>query len=463
MIKFSDFLENNRNILGINDRNVSFEYLNAGKRRIADNKLLTKKILKKANLPIPELFAVIKTKKDIENFDFETLPGSFVLKPSKGLKGAGINIYFRRDKRGFWILSDGRKHSVSDIKSHIYNILDGQFSLGIKPEPCAAFFEERVVMHKAFSRYSRRGIPDIRVIVYNNVPIMAMLRLPTDESDGKANISLGAIGAGIDMSRGVTTHAIKNGLTIETIPNKNLRISGIKIPYWNKILSMASKCQEITGLGYLGVDIIIDQKKGPLIVELNSRPGLGIQAANQAGLKERLQRVRRLKSVTPERGVRIAKDLFGGEIDEEIELISGREVIGLSEEITFIGRNKKQFKVLCKIDTGAESSSIDKDLAIDLGFLDAIDYFDKMKRKYRGENLYQLHKKGTIKHIDITSINKIKNANGWNYRIKVKVPAKIHEKDLVIEATVAERSHLNNNVLIGRKDLSEFFIDPIKI
>lgn len=462
MIKISDFFENNRNILGINDRNVSFEYLNAGKRRIADDKLLTKKILKKANLPTPELFAVIKTKKDIENFDFETLPDSFVLKPSKGLKGAGINIYYRRDKRGRWSLSDGRKHSVSDIKSHIYNILDGQFSLGIKPEPCAAFFEERVVMHKSFSRYSRRGIPDIRVIVYNNVPTMAMLRLPTDESDGKANISLGGIGVGIDMTRGVTTHAIKNGLSIETIPNKNLRISGIKIPYWNKILLMAAKCQEITGLGYLGVDIIIDREKGPMIVELNSRPGLGIQAANQAGLKERLQRVRKLKLVTPERGVRIAKDLFGGEIDEEIESISGREIIGLSEEVLVFSKNRKKITVQAKIDTGADSSSIDKNLAIELGFADAIKYFESVKRKYHGKNINRMYANGELSHEKIVQINAISSANGKEFRIKVKIPAKINDKEFIISANIANRSNLKFPMILGRKDLSNFLIDPTR-
>jgi len=43
------------------------------------------------------------------------------------------------------------------------------------------------------------GLPDIRVIVYNRIPIVAMLRIPSKYSDGKANLHLGAYAAGIDL------------------------------------------------------------------------------------------------------------------------------------------------------------------------------------------------------------------------------------------------------------------------
>jgi glutathione synthase/RimK-type ligase-like ATP-grasp enzyme len=45
----------------------------------------------------------------------------------------------------------------------------------------------------------------------------------------------------------------------------------------------------MTGLGYLGVDLMIDEDKGPLMLEVNARPGLAIQLANGIGLLHRLE------------------------------------------------------------------------------------------------------------------------------------------------------------------------------
>ena len=110
---------------------------------------------------------------------------------------------------------------IEDLKTHVQNILDGSFSLSGIPD--IAFFEERLKLLKLFKPYSYKGIPDIRIIVYNKVPVMAMLRLPTRESDGKANLQQGAIGAGIDMATGVTTTAVfGKGKIIEYIPKTRL-------------------------------------------------------------------------------------------------------------------------------------------------------------------------------------------------------------------------------------------------
>jgi len=39
------------------------------------------------------------------------------------------------------------------------------------------------------------GLPDIRIICFNMVPVIAMLRIPTELSDGKANLHSGACAA----------------------------------------------------------------------------------------------------------------------------------------------------------------------------------------------------------------------------------------------------------------------------
>lgn len=227
--------------------------------------------------------------------------------------------------------ADGSVITIADLKSHIENILDGTFSLSNKPD--IAFFEERLKLLKLFKPYTWKGIPDIRIIVFNRVPVMAMLRLPTKDSGGKANLQLGAIGVGVDMANGTTTSAIVGkGRLIEYVPETRLLLSGLKIPRWKDILTMAVKAQEISGLGFLGADVAIDRDAGPVILELNARPGLSIQLANMAGLKERLERVKGVKIKSVDHGVRVGMNLFGGEIEENIEGLSGKRVIGSVEK-----------------------------------------------------------------------------------------------------------------------------------
>ncbi|HMW73587.1 MAG TPA: sugar-transfer associated ATP-grasp domain-containing protein, partial [Cellvibrionaceae bacterium] len=62
-------------------------------------------------------------------------------------------------------------------------------------------------------------------------------------------------------------------------------------------LELACGCYDMTGLGYLGVDLVLDRDLGPLLLELNARPGLSIQIANKAGLLPRLQAVEQLKKI----------------------------------------------------------------------------------------------------------------------------------------------------------------------
>ena len=198
--------------------------------------------------------------------------------------------------------------SESDLRNHIQNILDGSFSRTNTPD--IAFFEERIKISKVFKPYSYKGMPDVRVIVYNGVPVMAMLRLATKESEGKANLQLGGIGCGIDMATGVTTSSVQGkSRIIEYLPQSRLSLRGIKIPYWDRILEMAVLAQKASRLGYLGADVAIDRDRGPVFLELNARPGLSIQIANLDGLLSRLQRVEGLKVKSVSHGIKLAKNL----------------------------------------------------------------------------------------------------------------------------------------------------------
>ncbi len=462
-----DFLKKRNGILGMNARNLRYirPFNLKSAKRLADNKLLSKKLLAKNGIAVSSLLFKIRNREELETFDWTRLPESFALKPNRGFGGEGIVVVYGKKKGtdDTWIKADRSRVTIEDLKNHIQNILDGAFSLANTPD--IAFFEERVKLSKSFKPYTFKGIPDIRVIVFNKVPVMAMLRLPTKESGGKANLQQGAIGLGIDMASGVTTTAIqgKNKI-IERMPDSRLTASGLRIPYWKEILFLAVKAQEISGLGYLGVDIAIDKEKGPVVLELNARPGLSIQLANLSGLKERLERVAGLKIKSLERGVRVGRDLFGGEIEEELEDISGKKVIGTIEKIKILGKNEKEIEVEAKIDTGAGFTSIDTSLAEQLGFEDTVREYQKIKSAYKDiQQLSSVERWNIFKNVPhITSTAIINSANGTTYRPTIAITIIVENIRIPTRATLIDRSRLKYPVLIGERDLGKFLIDVKK-
>lgn len=474
-----EIFRNANKILGMNARNLDYirPYNRKKSKMIADNKIISKRVLRKGQLPVPKLLAKIKNIDELENFNWNKLPSTFALKPNKGFGGGGILVVYGRKKNGkkifqdnenevidpVWIKADGTKITVNDLKNHIRNILDGAFSLANIPD--IAFFEERLTLLKLFKPYAYKGIPDIRVIVFNKIPIMAMLRLPTKESGGKANLQQGGIGVGIDLASGVTTTAVLGkGKIIDYVPGTRMLLSGIKIPYWKDILTLAVKAQEISDMGFLGADIAIDRERGPVFLELNARPGLAIQVANLTGLKERLERVKGLKIKTITRGVRVGMDIFGGEIEEEVEEISGRKVIGTIEKIKIIGKNNKEIEVEAKIDTGAGFTSIDTDLAEQLGFEDTVMEYQKIEEKY--DDIRHLNKKERweiFKHISyIESTVVVHSASGSTYRPTIKLKIIMNGVEFNTKVTLINRSHLKYPIIIGKRNLKKFLIDVNK-
>lgn len=465
------FFKKSRKILGMNSRNLEFirPCNKKSSKRLADDKLYSKRVLKKSGISVPGLITKIRTIEELEVFDWSSLPNSFALKPNRGFGGEGIIVVYgrKKDRQDAWIKADRSVVTSDDLKNHIRNILDGSFSLSNTPD--IAFFEERLKLLKLFKPYSFKGIPDIRVIVYNKVPVMAMLRLPTKESGGKANLQQGAIGIGIDLASGVTTTALwGKKRMIDYLPGTRLLLSGIKIPQWKEILELAVRTQEISGLGFLGADIAIDKERGPVILELNARPGLSIQIANLSGLKSRLNRVSELKIKTIKKGVRVGMDLFGGEIEEELEEISGRKVIGTAAKVKLGGKEGKAIEAEARIDTGAGITSIDKKLAEELGYGEAVRYWEQFKldRVLSEEEITELSKNETWKelekHPDICGVAKIFSSHGATYRIEIKLEMVLDGLPIVSKMSIADRTGMKYPVLVGRRDLKKFLIDANK-
>lgn len=421
-------------ILGMNARNRIFLRTNTKRgRRVADSKILTKKILKKAGLPTPKLLALFKNGREIFEFDWAGLPDNFVLKPVSGYAGGGIIIVKKRAKwAGEWHLMDDSIIRVSDLRHRSLDILAGQYSLHNLPDQ--AMVEERVKISKVFRKYAYQGTPDIRVIVFNRIPVMAMLRLPTAASRGKANLHQGAIGVGIDIATGITTYGICQGKFLRYIPGTKRKINGLKLPHWNTILTLAVRAQEaVSSLGYVGADIVFDRQHGPVILELNARPGLEIQNANLSPLKRRLERIAGLEVKDAEQGVRIAKTLFAERFADRVMADEGIKTVRVWENVKVVAGNKERVEVRAKIDTGAWRTSIDRDFAQQLELL-------------RPENILwtKIYKSGL----------------GSQEREAIGLTFYLAGRKIKTVANVAERSYLRASMIIGRRDLSGFLVKP---
>jgi len=302
-------------VLGLNERNADYiSRLNP--RRFfprVDNKVLTKELALAAGMAVPELFGLIQNQGEVRSFaQIVADRDSVVVKPAQGSGGDGILVVTGRSqrRRDSYRLSSGVLISGAEIEHHISNIVSGQYSLSGNPD--TALIEYCVRFDPVFAAVSYQGVPDVRVIVYRGYPTMAMVRLPTRASDGKANLHQGAVGAGVDMSLGQTLTGVLNNDIVDEHPDTGALISGLQIPQWDFILQSSARGYEVTGLGYLGVDMVIDIKRGPLILEMNARPGLNIQIANCTGLAHRIARIEEIYDVTatPEERAAVARREF---------------------------------------------------------------------------------------------------------------------------------------------------------
>lgn len=463
MINLTKISQNRKRVLGRNERGLLFIKENNTRAaiNIADDKILTKKILIKNNIPVSKLIAVIKDEYQLENFNWESLPESFVIKPVTGYEGSGIEIFYNKDKNGNWIKADGSRYSLDNIKILSKAILNGEFSLHNTPD--RIILEERVKLHKNLKAYTYKGAPDIRIIVFNKIPIMSYIRIPTKESDGKANLAKGALGCGIDMAKGVTTYAIYGkGKPIEFLPGTSIRLSGIKIPYWDTILKLAIETSLATGLGYCGVDFLIDKDYGPVVVEINARPGLSIQLANKDGLRWRLKKTRDIKYAGVEKSIRIAKDLFGGEIEEEVEDITGKTVIGLTNQGKVLIKDKST-DVNIKIDTTKDYSEIDKKFLIDelqqpRDLINVLESLVGLESAELEEIIKKLNVELKVKYPLFDRIEVINEKP----ELFISVNIQIHDYSDIFSIKVVDRSFSFYKIILGKKSLGRFLIDASK-
>ncbi len=410
----------------MNARNFLYiaRYNKPGAKRLADNKLATKKLLLKNDIPTSKLLKSFSDRSTLKNFDWDLASSGFVIKPARGFGGEGI-LVFQKWENGIGTTSSGKKYTLKQIKAHILDIFDGIYSLQNLPDE--AYIEERIIPDSFFKKLAPFGLADIRIIVFNKVPVMAMLRLPTIESSGKANLHLGAIGVGIGLRSGITSFATHHNNPLKFLPGTKTKTSGIKISDWDEILLLASRAQAICGLGFAGVDIVVDKTRGPVVLEINSRPGLSIQIANRTSLRERLERIEELPVESTTRGVEIAKSIFAENFAEKVTTES--KVLSLIEPITITAAGLKR-EYQAKLDTGAYRTSLDYSVIQEMKL-------PLLSRRFK-----------TV------------SATGKDSRPGVKVNLILGGRRISTIASVAERSHLKFPIIIGRRDLRGFYVNP---
>src|SRR5437868_4566641 len=186
-------------ILGMNRRNALC-ILDLNPRRHfprVDRKSRMRDLCRAIDVPTPEVHAVLAAHSAIRHLP-RLLAGrsEFVLKPNRGAGGRGILVVVDRTGDVF-VRHNGERLTFPAIQQHVSSIISGMFSLGGRADE--ALIQERVVPDPVFASISYQGTPDLRVVLYRNAPIMAMVRLPTRQSGGRANLHQRAVGAGIDL------------------------------------------------------------------------------------------------------------------------------------------------------------------------------------------------------------------------------------------------------------------------
>ncbi|MFD9723017.1 sugar-transfer associated ATP-grasp domain-containing protein [Streptomyces sp. NPDC059072] len=268
-------------VLGMNLRNARIAEQNPSSAiRLVNDKYATKQALAAVGAPTSPTVGLLRSRREIASLDWAGLPDSWALKPNQSLGGNGILLSFGR-RRNTWYSSSGKRIARETVTDHLRRILDGEFS----PRPNDwAMFEPLIRAHPELERLSHQGLPDIRVICRGDRPQLAMLRLPTRFSGGRANLHQKAIGAAVDLATGRITHALVGKEPTDHHPDTGEPLIGASVPHWPEVLDAARRCAKATGLRYLGADIVVDAGRGPLILEVNARPGLQIQNVTGRGL-----------------------------------------------------------------------------------------------------------------------------------------------------------------------------------
>lgn len=429
-------MPNSRDILGMNARVQLYTTLNSpDAKKYGFSKLRAKKFLAKHGIAVPQLYAQITSQEELREFDWTSVSGSFAVKPANGSAGSGI-LVIKRKAGNAWISVENKEYEEDDLDLHASDILEGQYSTWGSRH--IVIIEERIPLHPDLEMYAQVGTPDIRVVVFHRIPVMAMVRLPTEASKGRANLHQGAIALGIDFGTGKTTYGVDGQIAystfgdrrlLEYFPGTQTPVAGIEIPFWNNVLRTAVRVANATGLEYAGVDVFLHPEKGPMVAEVNAYPGLSIQLANNAGLRRRLERLEGVQARNVNHAVKLAQTLFAENYPALSPTETDRPILMTREDILVYDDFDKTQESTALVNTGRFRSVISEELA------------NELHLNQPSDELWQLteESEGKIPVVEV--------------RIKIR--------DRIISTTMAVSKRLNKKkhaIELGRHDLAGFLV-----
>lgn len=384
-------------ILGINARNLKYiKKFNPKKAiRLADNKLKTKNFLSQRWIPVPQTYGIIKNRRELFNFDWNALPDEeFVIKPNKWSKGKGIMIVKKLDSlednkeswkdfliwrylKSIWKFWKGWENNLehsqeslrfkvgkdiltyNDFVRRLIDVLDWKFSLTFWWDKI--LIEEKLEPWESFKIFCKYWLADIRVIVFNLIPVAAMVRMPMPWSWWKANLAQWWVGLWIEVgSWKIKSMYYKRKIFTNNFPWEFSHFWRKKIQFWDDILLFSSKIQYFVNIWYLALDWVITED-GPKLLEINARAGLEVQNASNLPLKHRLEKISDIKVDDPSKWVEIAKSLF----TSEKKKITLSKVIYLSQKANLIleGEDEdKKIEVVVEVDLKKTKNYATKDI-----------------------------------------------------------------------------------------------------
>jgi alpha-L-glutamate ligase-like protein len=276
-------------VLGINRRNALIARENPRTSvRLVRDKVATKHALSAAGIAVPPTLALLRDRTDVADDRWLDAADSWVIKPARGSQGRGVLVVTARD-RHLRQVAGGRWLDAAALRLHADGILDGEFTDG---RPDEALVEPLLASHDAIAQLCPSGLPDIRVICHRGDVLMAMMRMPTAASGGRGNLHQGGLGAAVELTTGRIWRAMQAGQLLDAHPDTAQPLVGMSVPMWSKVCEAAIAAVKACGLGYAGVDLVIDRHLGVLVLEVNAHPGLEIQNVCAASLVDRLDRRR---------------------------------------------------------------------------------------------------------------------------------------------------------------------------
>lgn len=464
-------------ILWMNARNLNYiKRFNPKKSiRLADNKIKTKIFLSERGIPVPQTYGIIKNRKQLYDFDFSNFPKKdFVVKPNKWSKWQWIfitkflweletiNQFDNSDKSNFfwlwkyidiynkffekrfgWLHTSNNFYKVwweqiddNTFRRYLLDIIDGKHSLTMWND--TILIEEKLIPWQWFKRFCEHGLADIRVIVFNLVPVAAMVRIPTEKSWWKANLAQWWIAMWIEVWTWKIFSFFENrNLYTKSFPEKYWDYLWYKIPFWNDILAYSSEIQYFVNLWYLALDWVITDE-WPKLLEINARAWLEVQNVCALNLKQRLNKVSWLRIIDPEKWVEIAKTLFSS-VKSEINVWKILFLNQYGKLILKTADDEEIIDLIVEVDVNRQKSYISTEL---------FEKYNKAKQNWKIVlNLPETDL--TIKTFELISSEKIK----W-YKI-------ILWKDVVSEYYIKPTNKVYENIDIinsSKIDLNELDI-----